>query len=463
MVQPRFLILAFPLQSTINPSLTFADRLIRVAGGAQVTFVTGVHAHRSLMTTRAAARGSSSATPDDSLSIVMFSDGYDDGCTDEKGINDHFAEFRRRGWQAVADILESGLNKEGRPYTCLVYTMLLSWATEVAAAHNVPATILWIQPATVFDIYYYYFHGHREIIRENSENPSFSLSFPGIPLAMSLKDLPLFMADSKYSYFVTLFQDMCEDLENEGNNTKIILVNTFDELEPEALRAIGNNNKFDLIGIGPLISSTFLEENKDACGCGSDYYIDWLNTKPKTTVVYVSFGSISVLSKQQMEEMARGLLEFGRPFLWVIRENSDLDEKGDDDDELSCREELEKLGMIVPRCSQMEVLSNESVGCFVTHCGWNSTLESLASGVPMVAFPQWTDQGTNPKPNKDEIVRNEEIKRCLDLIMGRKENGMEIVSDFVKKWQNLAKEAVREGGSSEKNFMTFVNRFTNKI
>ncbi|PON71547.1 UDP-glucuronosyl/UDP-glucosyltransferase, partial [Parasponia andersonii] len=66
-------------------------------------------------------------------------------------------------------------------------------------------------------------------------------------------------------------------------------------------------------------------------------------------------------------------------------------------DELSCREELEKLGMIVPWCSQLEDLSSESFRCFVTHCVWNSTLESLASGVLMVAFPMWSDQRTNSK------------------------------------------------------------------
>ncbi|KAK9932979.1 hypothetical protein M0R45_020195 [Rubus argutus] len=85
--------------------------------------------------------------------------------------------------------------------------------------------------------------------------------------------------------------------------------------------------------------------------------------------------------------------------------------------------------MIVPWCSQLEVLSNPSLGCFVTHCGWNSSLESMVYGVPVVAFPQLTDQCTNAKmiedmwktgvrvePNEEGVVVGEELKRCLDLV-----------------------------------------------
>ncbi|PRQ38311.1 putative crocetin glucosyltransferase [Rosa chinensis] len=117
-------------------------------------------------------------------------------------------------------------------------------------------------------------------------------------------------------------------------------------------------------------------------------YLEWLNSMPKESVIYISFGSISMLSKIQMEEIAKGLLNSGRPFLWVIRENQKNGEGKEEkeEDKLSCREELEELGMIVPWCSQLEVLSNPSLGCFVTHTGWNSSLESLVSGVPVVAF-----------------------------------------------------------------------------
>ena len=87
-------------------------------------------------------------------------------------------------------------------------------------------------------------------------------------------------------------------------------------------------------------------------------------------------------------------------FLWVIREKENVAEY----EKLSCREELEKLGMIVPWCSQAEILSNSSFACFVTHCGWNSSLESLASGVPLVVFPQ----------KVGPIYKREDDNRCLE-------------------------------------------------
>ncbi|KAL7220116.1 hypothetical protein ACSBR2_013053 [Camellia fascicularis] len=108
-------------------------------------------------------------------------------------------------------------------------------------------------------------------------------------------------------------------------------------------------------------------------------------------------------------------------------------------------EELEQQGLIVPWCSQLEVLSYPSLGCFVTHCGWNSALESLASGVPVVAFPYSSDQTTNAKmltevwktgvrvrENEEGIVKNEEVKRCIEEVMGGEEIGQEIKRHYYK-------------------------------
>ncbi|CAA3032669.1 crocetin glucosyltransferase, chloroplastic-like [Olea europaea subsp. europaea] len=109
-----------------------------------------------------------------------------------------------------------------------------------------------------------------------------------------------------------------------------VLVNTFDSLEPDALKAI---EEYELIGIGPLIPSAFLD-GKDPSdkGVGGDLsrnsedYMQWLNSKPECSVVYVSFGSLLRLPKVQMEEIAKGLIECGRPFLWVIRVDENQEE-----------------------------------------------------------------------------------------------------------------------------------------
>ncbi|KAL9347707.1 hypothetical protein Peur_059073 [Populus x canadensis] len=456
--QPHFLLVTLPLQGHINPSLQFAKRLTLI--GARVTLATALSAQRRMLKT---------LFPD-GLSFVTFSDGYDDGLKPEDDRVHYMSELKRRGSQTLNElILDSA--KEGKPITCLVYTVLIPWAAEVARAQHLPAAFLWIQPATVFDIYFYYFNGYGDIF-SNCQDTSNVIALPGLPQFAS-RDLPSFLLPSNTSTAALhLLQEQLEQLSQETNPK--VLVNSFDALELGAMNA---TEKFNLIGIGPLIPSAFLD-GKDPLDKsfggdlfqGSEDYTEWLNSKPKSSVVYVSFGSILVLSNRQMEEISRGLVQSGLPFLWVIRDEQNKKKEKEEDDQLSaCREAiLEKQGMVVPWCCQVEVLSHPSIGCFVTHCGWNSTLESLVSGVPVVAFPHWTDQGTNAKliedvwktgvrvvANEEGIVEGDEIKRSLDLVMADGKTG-----DFrknAKKWKDLAMDAVKDGGSSDKNLKAFVD------
>ena len=438
--QSHVVIVTYPAQGHINPAVQFAIRLIRL--GVHVTFFTTISAHRRRMI---------KSPPPNSLSFATFSDGYDDGVVPVDDIGKRWDQLKRNGSKALADLIVSTANKQH-----IVYTLLLPWAADVARELHLPSTFLWIQPAMVFDIYYYYFNGFADVIRNyNNDCPSSSIELPGLPLLTASRDLPSFLlASNPYTHVLPIYQDHLEALEKESNPR--ILVNTFDALEPKALKAI---EKFNLVAIGPLLPS-----DKSFGGDVSKDHIEWLNSKPESSVIYVSFGSLAVLMKQQMEEIACGLLGCGRPFLWVIRAKENGEEE-----KLSCKEELEQMGMIVPWCSQVEVLSHPSLGCFMTHCGWNSTLESLVSGVPKVAFPQWSDQGTNAKltedvwktgvrvmVNKDGIVEGDEIKRCLELVVGDGEKG-EAIRRNAKKWKELAMEAVNEVGSSYNNLKAFVD------
>ncbi|KAF8391902.1 hypothetical protein HHK36_022242 [Tetracentron sinense] len=456
MVQRHFLLVTFPAQGHINPALQLAKRLIRT--GAHVTFITSISAHR---------RMSKSPTLD-GLTFTPFSDGFDNGFNleDDEEEQRFMSEFRRLGSKTLTDLLVS-LANEGRPVTCLIYTLLVPWAAAVARNLQIPSVLFWIQPATVLDIYYYYFNGYGDVITRNGNDPSWFIELPGLPL-LTCRDLPSFFLPSNTNLSVlSLIQELLENVVGEAKPT--VLVNTFDALEVDAMKAV---DKVNLIGIGPLIPSAFLD-GKDPLDksfrgdlfLGSGDYMEWLNSKPESSVVYVSFGSMSVLSKRQMEELTKGLLESRRPFLWVIRKPQNGTEETDSND----MEELRREGMIVPWCSQVEVLSHPSVGCFVTHCGWNSTLESLVAGVPMVGFPQWTDQGTNAKliedvwkigvrvrVNEEEgIVGSDEIKRCLETVMG--EESGEGVRRNAKKWKDLGREAVKEGGSSDRKLREFVD------
>lgn len=163
--------------------------------------------------------------------------------------------------------------------------------------------------------------------------------------------------------------------------------------------------------------------------------------------------------------------------MWVVRASEEdkvpkhilkleADDEADDDEE-------RKKGLIVNWCPQLEVLSNEAIGCFFTHCGWNSTVEALSLGVPMVGMPQWTDQAMNAKliqdvwevgvrvrVDEDEVVRRGEIEGCIREVMDS-ERGKEMRRN-ARKWKGLGMEAMSDGGSSDKNIDAFVSHIENR-
>lgn len=227
-----------------------------------------------------------------------------------------------------------------------------------------------------------------------------------------------------------------------------------------------------MITVGPTIPSFYLDKRlEDNSDYGlhffkpnSDTYMKWLDSKEVMSVVYVSFGSLAALGEEQMEEIAWGLRNSNYHFLWVVRasEENKLPK--------NFVEETSERGLVVRWCRQLEVLEHKAIGCFITHCGWNSTLEALSLGVPMVAMQQWIDQTTNAKFIEDVwgvgvrvkmdekgMVRREKVEECIKEVMEEGERREEIKKNAVK-WKELAKEAVDEGGSSDKNINEFVSK-----
>ncbi|KAJ8755229.1 hypothetical protein K2173_019027 [Erythroxylum novogranatense] len=459
MMKTRILLVTFPSQGHINPALQFAKRLVGV--GVEVTVATTIGALRRMYKNESSNK---------SLSFAGFSDGYDDGFNpnpDSDTLDHYFSKLSSVGPKSLAQLIVAS-SENGNPFTCVVYCTLLPWVAKVARELHVPSIFLWNQPAAVLSLYYHSFNGYGNFIKENINNPKFLLEVPGLP-PLGSSDVPSFFNETnKNNTALPIMKQHLENLEEEAN--PLVLVNTFDDLESEALKSI---DKYRLVGIGPLIPSAFLD-GKDPSDTsfgadlfkGTNDYIEWLNSKPASSVIYISFGSISMLSKSQMEELALALVDVDRPFLWVMRENENEEERLDDT--LSCKGELEGKGKIVPWCSQVGVLSHPSVGCFLTHCGWNSTFESLVSGVPMVSFPQWTDQPVNAKlvqdlwktgvrvrANEDGTVEKEEFKRCIEMVMDDGERAQEMRRNAMK-WKGLARETSKEGGSSDKNLKAFM-------
>lgn len=231
-------------------------------------------------------------------------------------------------------------------------------------------------------------------------------------------------------------------------------------------------DKYPIQTIGPSVPSMYTDkripENFDY-GLSffkpeTEHCMKWLDQKANQSVIYVSFGSLANLNKKQMEEVAWGLLDSECNFLWVVRDT----EQSKLPQDFTSRLTMTK-GLIVNWCVQLEVLAHRAVGCFFTHCGWNSTLEALCLGVPMVVMPQWTDQTTNAKliadvwqigvrmkVDGDGVVGRENVAACVTDIMHR-ETGR-AVRENASKWKDLAVEAVGEGGSSDVNITEFATQ-----
>lgn len=228
--------------------------------------------------------------------------------------------------------------------------------------------------------------------------------------------------------------------------------------------------------VGPTVPSMYMDkrlQEDSTYGINifkpiTDSCLNWLNRQKVRSVIYVSFGSLAKLSVDQTQELAYALKTVNKPFLWVVRASEE-----DKLPENFINETCEK-GMVVSWCPQLEVLSHRALGCFVTHCGWNSTLEALSLGIPLVAMPQWADQSTNAKFVEDvweigvraqvdeekELVRQEEIVRCVRHIMEGK--GRERIRMNVMEWQENAMDAVDIGGSSDRNIDEFVTALTKR-
>lgn len=225
--------------------------------------------------------------------------------------------------------------------------------------------------------------------------------------------------------------------------------------------------------IGPTIPMKYLQDEKslqddtDSVNTLHPYKpnvgacMNWLNERQDESVVYVAFGSLAELNDEQMEELAWGLKQSDKYFLWVVRPSEEPKLPKD-----FVKETFEK-GLVVQWCSQLDVLAHKAMACFVTHCGWNSTLEAISLGVPMVAVPRWSDQTTNAKyvadvwkmgvkAKTDEkgMVTRDVVDCCIREVMDGK-NGMELKRN-AKKWMEMAREAVKEGGSSDKWINEFV-------
>ncbi|KMT15549.1 hypothetical protein BVRB_3g059010 [Beta vulgaris subsp. vulgaris] len=439
------LVFPFPIQGHINPMLQFSKRL--ASKGLKVTFII-TDSLSKLLPPR------SNSSP---IQIRSISDGLKD---DEK-VDDYEAYlelFERVVPQSVAHLIEE-YKVTNHPVKFIVYDCLITWVLDLARTAEIEAAPYFTQSAAVHSIHYHVYERALKLPIEGS-----LISMPSIPLLRPNEMPSLIVNPGCYSSI------NCLNINQSSNfgKARLMFFNTIDKLESQVLDWM-RSKQWPIKTIGPAIPSMYLDQRlEDDKEYGLNFFepetdacLQWLDTKETSSVVYISMGSFAALGVEQMEEIAKGITQTGKYFLWVVRASEEAKLPP------NFKNDVTRQGLVVNWCPQLAILAHRAIGCFVTHCGWNSTLEAISLGVPLVAMPQWTDQPTNAKYIADVwrigvrlkvddkgIVTRDEVDVCIREVMegersiGFKKNVME--------WKKLAQEAMEEGGSSDRNIEEFV-------
>lgn len=352
---------------------------------------------------------------------------------------------------------------------CVVTDMFLPWTYDVAAELGIPRLV---------------FHGtnffclcvgdslERHKPLESLPAEAETLVIPGLPhrIEMLRSQIPDF-GDAK---------ELFSQVSVSESKSYGVVVNSFYELEPDYAR-----HYREVVGrrawhIGPVALCN--RDNADKSGRGYKAAIDrsnclkWLDSKSAGSVLYVCFGSLCDITTAQLREMALGLEASSHPFVWVVRNN------GDEWIPEGFEERIEGRGLVIRGWApQILILNHPSVGGFLTHCGWNSSLEAVSAGLPLVTWPLFAEQFYNEKlivdvlkigvsvgvkeyamnPEDRGLVDAATIKNAAEELMGSGEEAQER-RKRARELGEMAMKAVEKGGSSYEDLSNLIQELMDK-
>ncbi|CAL5377702.1 unnamed protein product [Camellia sinensis] len=315
------------------------------------------------------------------------------------------------------------------PVTCVVSDACMSFTLDAAEEFGVPEVLFWTPGACGVLGYSYYKHlMERELVPLKDAsflaNGYLDTTIDWIPRMnnIRLKDLPTFIrtTGNDPNHFMLNFLIRETD---RTNRASAIVINTFHELERAVVDSLSSTFIQPIYTIGPL--HLMLNNQISAC-------IDWLNSQQPNSVVYVNFGSITIIRADIVSGDTTIL-----PPKFVA--------------------ETKDRGVLASWCPQEQVLNHPSIGGFLTHSGWNSTIESVSSGVPMICWPFFAEQQMNCRYSRrewgigleiDSDVKPEVENLVRELMEGEK--GKEMKKKAME-WKKAAEEVAGAGGSSSLN------------
>lgn len=461
--KPHVVLVPFPAQGHVNPMMQLAKLLH--SRGFHITFVNTEFNHRRLI--RSQGHEFVNAFPD--ISFETIPDGLPSSDRDATQDIPSLCDSTQKNCLGPFKELLLRLNSstEVPSVTCIVLDGVMGFGRKAAEDLGIPQVQFWTSSPCSFMVYLHFDELLKRGIvpfRDGNFMHDGTLETPidWIPgmKNIRLKDLPSFIRTQSSDDIMFNF------LRSEAQNclkSSAIIFNTFHEFEHEVLEAISTRFA-NIYSIGPLpllsrdLPKSRLQSFSTSLWKEDLTCLQWLDKREPNSVVYVNYGSITTMTEENLREFAWGLAKSKHYFLWIVRPDV---VSGSDSTTLPKEffEEIKDRGLLAKWCPQQEVLGHSSVAVFLTHCGWNSTLETICAGVPVICWPFFADQQPNCRfacttweigveVNSD--AKRDEIAELVEEMMeGGKGREMR---EKAQEWKKKAVEATDPQGSSYNDF-----------
>ncbi|CAN1145285.1 Putative UDP-glucose flavonoid 3-O-glucosyltransferase 3 [Linum perenne] len=292
------------------------------------------------------------------------------------------------------------------------------------------------------------------------------LEIPSLKSPLPAKLLPSAVVQSEW------LPNLVGHTRRAREDAKGILVNTFQDFESYAIGSLNAGQTPPVYPVGPILDLKVKGDGTDGGGGSAGPIMEWLDQQPESSVVFLCFGSMGSFEEEQVKEIAVALERSGHRFLWSLRRPpqqvavelpSQNDAIADGVLPEGFLQRTAGIGKVIGWAPQTEILAHPSIGGFVSHCGWNSTLESIWFGVPIAAWPIYAEQQLNAfklvkemelaedirmdyRRDSGVIVKAEEIERGIRRLMAAEE--VEGKRKKLKEMSDKGRRALIEGGSS---------------
>ncbi|KAG2672991.1 hypothetical protein I3760_13G068500 [Carya illinoinensis] len=353
---------------------------------------------------------------------------------------------------------EELLDRLEPPVDTILGDVELLWVIGVGNRRNIAVASLWTMPATFFSMLHHYhvFVRNRQLPVDFMELRDEHMDIPGLSSTQAADLRTVFHGNDQ-----RVLQLAMECISRISKAQYLLFTSVYD-LEPQAIDSLNAAFNFPVYPIGPAIPYLEFEDKSSITSSHNDpKYLQWLDSQPSGSVLYISLGSFLSVSGAQMDEIAAGLHDSNVQFLWVARgEASRLNG--------SCGDK----GLVVPWCDQMKVLCHSSIGGFWTHCGWNSILEAVYAGVPMLTFPLFLDQVPNSRlivedwkigwrvkgseVGSEILVTRQEISELMQRFVSPESGEGKELRARARELKDICHKAIIEGGSSRTNLDSFM-------